>query len=94
MKRAIEGREQNEALKAAKDDRCGVIKQTKTGHQQSVHHDVGLMTVSQQGKKSKFKSCFGEAKVYKKKEYVPDSSANQRRKPVSYFDTVKRMESQ
>ena len=49
MKRAIEGREQNKALKAAKDDRFGVIKQTKTGHKQAVHHDVGLMTVSQQG---------------------------------------------
>jgi hypothetical protein len=46
------------------------------------------MTVSQAGQKSKFKSCFGElAPVNNKKQFV---STGSRKKPVSYFDTLKR----
>jgi len=47
VERAAEGREHNQALKAAKDDRFGVVKQTSSGKKQAVNHDVGLMTVSQ-----------------------------------------------
>jgi hypothetical protein len=51
--------------------------------------DEGLTTVSQAGQPSKFRSCFGEIKVSPaKKPYKP--SGQQRKKPVSYFDTVKR----
>lgn len=56
-------------MKAAKDDRFGVVKQTSTGKKQAVNHDVGLMTVSQKAQTSKFKSCFGELKPVEKSSY-------------------------
>jgi hypothetical protein len=88
VERAAEGREHNQALKAAKDDRFGVVKQTSTGKKQAVNHDVGLMTVSQKAQTSKFKSCFGELKPVEKRPYQSNGTS-QKRKPVSYFDTVK-----
>lgn len=91
MKRSQDGRQQNETLKAAKDDRFGILKQSKTGEKTAVRQDNGLMTVSQQGEKSKFKSCFGEVKPIEKKAYVSTSTIS-RKKPTSYFDTVRRME--
>jgi len=48
-----------------------------------------LTSVSQAGQKSKFKSCFGELQpVINKKAYV--SNGKSRKKPTSYFDTLKR----
>lgn len=52
---------------------------------------MGLTSVSQAGVKSKFQSSFGQPPPLqaKKKAYVPSGTG--RKKPVSYFDTVKRM---
>lgn len=60
LERAKKGREQHQTRKAAKDDRFGIVKQTKTGKKKAVRQDVNKMSVSLAGQKSKFKSCFGE----------------------------------
>lgn len=91
LARTQAGRAQHDALKAAKHDRFGIVKQTKQGHKVAHKTDVGLTTVSQAGVKSKFQSSFGQPPPIqpKKKAYVPSSTG--RKKPVSYFDTIKRM---
>ncbi len=80
---------QFETLKAAKDDRFAIIKQTKAGEKVTAKKGEGLTTVSQAGQTSKFKSCFGEPKeLVQRKAYVP--SGLSRKKPTSYFNAKKR----
>lgn len=88
MERAKKGREIHLTRKAAKEDRFGLVKQTKSGKKKVVRQDVNTMSVSLAGQKSKFKSCFGEIQDLpgQRRVYVPSS---QRKKTMSYFDTVK-----
>jgi hypothetical protein len=88
LRKTAEGRKQNETLNAAKNHRFGIVHQTKKGEKVIKRYDEGLTTVSQSGVTSKFKSCFGDlAPVNNKKQFV---STGNRKKPVSYFDTLKR----
>jgi hypothetical protein len=61
------------------------VKQERSGEKVAVNKDEGLTSVRQEAIKSKFKSCFGEVPVLKKKVFVPKPDQKYRKRPVSFF---------
>ena len=91
QKRMKDGRKQMQIENAAKNSRFGVVSVNKKGEKVLKRGEHGQMSVqlSDHGVSSKFKSSFGDLPPVPKKNYVPTGSYRSR-KPLSYFETLKR----
>jgi hypothetical protein len=86
-----EGRKLTQIENAAKHSRFGVVAANKSGKKVLKQGEHGMMSValSDAGVSSKFKSSFGDLPPVPKKNYVP-TGGYRSRKPLSYFETLKR----